>query len=353
MEKISGFNMLKKKVLGVAAVSLLLISLAAGCGGGNTAGSTTGGTTAAGAERSAAGSTTGGAVPGSTTGGTAAGKEERPGGSINIQGSDTMVNLGQALAEYYMDNVNPKANLAVTGGGSGTGIAAMINNNTDIAQSSRAMKASELADAEANGVTAHEFVVAQDGMAIVVHDSNPINELTVQQLKDIFTGKITNWSELGWNDGGIISVYSRQSNSGTYVYFNENIMDGEDWAPDTRFMPGSAAIADAIVTDKAGIGYFGVGYVREVGNKVLFISRGPGQPYVTPLDPENVNSGAYPIARPLFFYTNGAPAGLVLDYLQWVLSPEGQEVVLTTGFYKITPAHASKNAAVFQKAGIS
>ncbi len=270
---------------------------------------------------------------------------------INILGSDTMVNLGQSLAEVYMDEVNPLANIAVTGGGSGTGIAALINDNVDIAQSSRSISATEIEQASDNNVEVFEFVMGQDGLAVVVSEDNPISNLTFAQLKSIFTGEILNWSELGWENGGEISVFSRQSNSGTYVFFNTNVMDGEDWAPNTLFLPGSSSIAEALLTDNSGIGYFGVGYVQD-GLKAINVAIDESSDYITPLVKENVDTGLYPIARPLFFYTNGAPSDEVLAYLEWVLSEDGQKVVGDTGFYAYTPVYHQMNEDTFRKAGL-
>ncbi len=301
--------MLRSK-LGITFVALLLtVTIFAGCGGGAKK-------TEAPAENQ-----------------TETVQQDLPRGSFSAQGSDTMVNMGQFLAEYYMDNVNPGAAIAVTGGGSGTGIAALINNNVDLAQSSRQMKDSEIEQAAENNVEVFEFVVAQDGLAIYLNADNPIDELDVAQLKAILTGKITNWSELGWADGGHIDVFSRQSNSGTYVFINENIMHGEDWAPGTRFQPGSSQVVEGVTADKGGIGYSGIGYLTD-GVKAIKIAR-VGQPAVSPKVAANISDGSYPIARPLYFYTNGYPQGVLLDYLEWVLSPEGQRVVVETGFYGI------------------
>ena len=271
---------------------------------------------------------------------------------IEAQGSDTMVNMGQSLAEYYMEEVNQESSISVSGGGSGTGISAIINDDVDIAQSSRAMTQEEIEDAQSRGVEVFEFIVAQDGIAVVVNDENPIEKLSFDELKEIFTGKIQDWSNLGWEDGGNISIYSRQSSSGTYVFFNENVMDGEDFYEDGHFMPGTSAIADSVETDRDSIGYVGVGYVRE-GIKPLKISSEEGSTYVTPLEAEKVNTGEYPLARPLYFYTNGAPEGEVQEYLEWILSNEGQKIVQEAGFYQITPEHEKINQDIFQEAEAS
>lgn len=262
-------------------------------------------------------------------------EEEAIEGFIDIRGSDTMVNLGQAFAEEYMD-FNESGDVSVTGGGSGTGIAAMINNEVDIAQSSRAMKDDEIEDAEANGAEPFEFIVGQDGLAVAINNDNPVEDLTIQQIKDIFTGEITDWSDLGWDEGGEISVYSRQSNSGTYVYFNENVMDGEDFASGAMFMPGSSAIREAIEQESNAIGYIGIGYVE--GIDAVNVAEDENSEYVSPFEESNIDDGSYPIARPLYFYVNGEPEGIIEDYLNWVLTSEEADAVrYDTGFYQIGP----------------
>ena len=271
--------------------------------------------------------------------------EEMPAGSLSIQGSDTMVNMGSNLAEVYMDTANPDAAISVSGGGSGTGIAALINDNVDIAQVSRTMTDEEIAEAEANEVEIYEFIVGQDGLAIYLNEDNPIDELDVEQLKDIFTGEITDWGELGWDEGGQIDVFSRQSNSGTYVYINENIMDGKDWAPGTRFQPGSSQVVEGVIADKSGIGYSGIGYLTD-GVKAINVAN-VGEEAVSPEEAENVSDGSYPIARPLFFYTNGFPEGIMLHYLEWVLSEAGQDVVVQSGFYGIHDEYMQINEETF------
>lgn len=270
------------------------------------------------------------------------------GGYIDIRGSDTMVNLGQQWAEAFMAQ-RPDVQIAVTGGGSGTGIAQLINNNTDLAQASRPMKPEEFEQARQHGVEVYEFIVGQDGVVIAVHQDNPIEKLTVTQLKDIFTGKISDWSELGWAEGGPISIHSRDSSSGTHAFVVETVMDGEDWAPGTRFASGSAAINEALRTDIAGIGYFGVGYVE--GTKAVSISV-DGENYYSALDEEHVNNGLYPLARPLFFYTNGAPSGVLLDYLEWVLGEEGQTLLEEIGFFRVNQLQVEQNELTFREAGL-
>jgi phosphate transport system substrate-binding protein len=252
--------------------------------------------------------------------------------TIENKGSDTLVNLALAWAERYMD-LHPDVRLSVTGGGSGTGIAALINGTVDIANASRQMKAEEVEAAEGNGITPIEFVVARDAIAVVVHPSNPVDELSFQQISDIYTGKITNWQDVGGEDRPVV-LLSRESNSGTYVYFLENVVRmGEDsdllFSPGALLMPSSEGITSEVSENPNAIGYDGLGYVTPE-QKVVAVSREPGGPYVLP-SVETVNDGSYPIARPLYMYTAGEPTGRVEAYLEWIRN-EGQAVVPELGF---------------------
>ncbi|PYZ97363.1 phosphate-binding protein [Alteribacter lacisalsi] len=322
------------KKFGLSVVAAGLVAVAAACGGGED-------DTASG-DNGSTGSDENGSAEESG--------DERPEGFLEIRGSDTMVNLGQAFAEGYMD-INELGDISVTGGGSGTGIAAMINNDIDIAQSSRAMTEEEFEEAEANGAEPHEFIVGQDGLAVAIHNDNPVEELTFAQIKDIFTGEITDWSEVGWDDGGTISVASRQSNSGTYVYFNQNVMDGEDFAPDAQFLPGSSAIREAVEQDASAIGYIGIGYVE--GIDAVNVALDEDSEYVSPFEEENVDEGLYPIARPLYFYVNGTPDGIMEDYLKWVIYDEdADELRYDTGFYQIGDEYMDQNEETFEELGI-
>jgi phosphate transport system substrate-binding protein len=253
--------------------------------------------------------------------------------TIENKGSDTLVNLALAWAEAYME-LHPEVRLSVTGGGSGTGIAAMINATVDIANASRQMKAEEVEAAEANGVSPVEFVVARDAIAVVVHPSNPVDGLTFQQISDIYTGKVTNWQEVGGDDHPIV-LLSRESNSGTYVYFLENVVrmgradSGLLFSPDALLMPSSEGITSEVRQNPNAIGYDGLGYVTPE-QKVVAVARDAGGPYVMPAV-ETVNDGSYPISRPLFMYTAGEPTGQIKVYLDWVRG-EGQSVVPELGF---------------------
>jgi len=256
------------------------------------------------------------------------------GTTIQNKGSDTMVNLALAWAEAYTA-LHPEVRISVTGGGSGTGIAAMINGTVDIANASRKMKEKELAQARANGINPVEHVVARDAIAVVVHPSNPVSSLTIDQLSDIFTGKITNWKEVGGEDRPIV-LLSRESNSGTYVYFLETVIRKGDkesdllFSPDTLLMPSSEGISNEIRQNPNAIGYDGLGYVTP-DQKTVAVAPAPGEPGVLP-SIETVNAGTYPIARPLFMYTRGEPTGIIKDYLDWILSEEGQRIVRELGF---------------------
>ncbi|MBM3188241.1 MAG: PstS family phosphate ABC transporter substrate-binding protein [Chloroflexi bacterium] len=256
-----------------------------------------------------------------------------PARTIENKGSDTLVNVALAWAEEYM-RLHPEVRISVTGGGSGTGIAAMINGTTDIANASRRIKSEELAAARANGIEPVELVVARDAIAVVVHPSNPVDGLTLEQISAIYTGRITNWEAVGGEDRPIV-LLSRESNSGTYVYFLENVIRmGEEesdllFSPETLLMPSSEGISAEIRQNRNAIGYDGLGYVTP-DQKTVAIARDAQGPYVLP-SIETVNDGSYPISRPLYMYTAGEPAGAVADYIAWVLD-EGQAVVSKLGF---------------------
>lgn len=253
--------------------------------------------------------------------------------TIENKGSDTMVNLALAWAEEYMKQ-HPDVRLSVTGGGSGTGIAAMINGTVDIANASREMKQEEIDAAKKNGREPKEFVVAQDAIAVVVHPSNPVNGLTLRQLSDIYTGKITNWREVGGADRPIV-LLSRESNSGTYVYFLENVIRLGDsksqllFSPETLLMPSSEGISAEVRQNPNAIGYDGLGYVTP-DQKMLGVAKNNASEFVLP-SVESVNAGTYPISRPLYMYTAGEPQGAVKAYMDWVLQ-DGQTLISELGF---------------------
>ncbi|MHB1295151.1 MAG: phosphate ABC transporter substrate-binding protein [Anaerolineae bacterium] len=277
-------------------------------------------------------------VAGCNRGNLPAGSPEQPapGAAVSVKGSDTLVNLALAWAETYM-GANPQARISVTGGGSGTGITAMINGTVDIATASREMKQEELDAARGNGIDPVEHVVALDAIAVVVHPSNPVDHLTLQQISDIYTGKIMNWSEVGGEDRPIV-LLSRESNSGTYVYFLEQVVRlGQSdsdllFAPDTLLMPSSEGISTEVRQNPNAIGYDGLGYVT-ADQKALAIGSDADGPFVLPAV-DSVNDGTYPIARPLYMYTAGEPTGNVKSFLDWVLT-DGQTLVSDIGFVPI------------------
>jgi phosphate transport system substrate-binding protein len=257
--------------------------------------------------------------------------------SIQVKGSDTMVNLGQAWAEKYMEK-DPSNFVAVTGGGSGTGLSSLISGSCDIAMSSRNIKEKEIGLAKQKGINPNEIKVALDGLAVVVNPINPVSKLTTDQLAAIFTGKITNWKELGGKDEKIV-LLSREVNSGTHVYFKEHVLrrndpnSKEEFASNALMLSSSQAIADEVAGNSSAIGYYGMGYISKK-QKALFIAKDEKSEYETPTI-ENVISGKYPISRPLFLYTNGAPEGLVERFVDFALSKEGQDIVLATDFVPI------------------
>jgi len=248
-----------------------------------------------------------------------------------------MVNLALAWAEKYQ-GLHPQVNVSVTGGGSGTGIAALINKTVDIANASRKITAEELAAAKKNGSDPVEFIVARDAIAIMINPNNPVNQLTLQQLSDIYSGKINNWSEIGGEDRPIVRL-SRETNSGTHVYFLEQVVRlGQKgnktlFATDTLLLPSSEGITAEVRDNPNAIGYDGLGYVvPEV--KVVAVARSPNDPYTMP-SAETVNNNAYPIARDLYMYTTGQPTGEIKNYIDWIFKPEAQAIVRNLGFVPI------------------
>jgi len=246
--------------------------------------------------------------------------------TINQKGSDTMLILAQNWAEEYMKK-HPEAQIAVSGGGSGTGIAALINKQVDIADASREITDKEIEQAKANGVNPTEWKVALDGISVIVHPDNPVSELSLDQLKAIYNGSFTNWRRLGGNDA-VIVVYGRQTNSGTYVYWKEHVLKNQDYRNDMQALNGNADIVEAIAKDKNGIGYVGVAYASQRSKEVniLKVKKDSSSPGILPT-PETVTDGTYPISRYLYVYTNGIPKGVVKDYVRWILGPEGQKIV--------------------------
>jgi phosphate transport system substrate-binding protein len=253
-------------------------------------------------------------------------------GNITAKGSDTMVILAQKWAEVYMSG-HPGVKIQVTGGGSGTGFAALQNRTTDLANASRKIKSKEIeACVKAFGRRPTEYKVALDGLSVYVSQENPIKELSLPQLEGIFTGKTRNWKQVGGNDAPI-TVYSRENSSGTYEFFKENVLKSADFVSSAQTMPGTAALLQAVGKDKNGIGYGGAAYGE--GAKHLLIKKEEGSPAIDPTE-ENVVKGVYPIWRYLYIYVNPAlDKGEIAAYLNWIRSNDGQKVVKDVGYFPL------------------
>lgn len=259
-------------------------------------------------------------------------QSQGPAKPVTVKGSDTMVILGQRFAERFM-NQYPGTTIQITGGGSGTGIAALINGSTDIAQSSRPMKETEKQQVrERHNKEVIETPVALDGLAVYVHHSNPVNELTLAQVKAIYTGSITNWNAVGGKNAPIV-LYSRENSSGTYEYFKEHVLNKEDFAATVQPLPGTAAVVNAVGKDPNAIGYGGIAYLEQV--KPLRLKKDDASPAIPPTQ-ENVLAKTYPISRDLYFYTVGKPSNPVaIDFIRWVLSEQGQAVVREVEYFSL------------------
>lgn len=255
---------------------------------------------------------------------------------IQNKGSDTLVNVAQAWAERYREIV-PSVAVAVTGGGSGTGISALINGTVDVANCSRKMKAVEIEQARKNGIQPVEFVVGYDALAVYVHKDNPVKGLTISQLAEIYGegGKIEAWPQLGVDIGSAkdskIIRYSRQNNSGTYAYFKEAVLGkGREYKLGSLDMHGSKDVVESVSHTPGGIGYSGLAYATD-DVRLVPVAKQEGGTYVAP-SVQTASDDTYPIARPLFMYTRGQPAGEIKKYLEWVLSDVGQRILLEKGY---------------------
>ena len=249
--------------------------------------------------------------------------------NITIKGSDTMVHLMSTLAEAFMKK-NPGMQVSVTGGGSGTGIAALINGTTDICASSRDMQQKEKDEAKSKGINPTEQPIAYDGLAVIVHPENPVSEMTMDQIKKLYTGVTKSWKELGGPDEPV-SLLSRESNSGTYVFFQEHVLNKENYSPTVKLMPASSSIAQSVSQDKWSIGYLGLAYAKEAKVKIILVKKDEKSLAVMP-DHKTVLDKSYGIARPLYLYFNGEPKDNLKMFLDFALSPEGQKIVEETGY---------------------
>lgn len=256
---------------------------------------------------------------------------------IQNKGSDTIVNLALAWAERYQE-LHPEVRISVTGGGTGTGITSLMNGTVDIANASRAISSEEIAEAERVGVHPQQHVIARDAIAVIVHPDNPIQNLTIDQVSRIFRGDYQNWSELGGEDRPIVRV-SRETNSGTHVYFLEDVVrqgneeDASIFAADTLLLPSSEGIISEVGDNPNAIGYDGLGYVTP-HVKVLGIAEEAGDEFVLP-SAATVNNGLYPISRDLYMYTDQNTKEVVRSYLDWIFSEEAQQIVTDLGFVPV------------------
>jgi len=249
---------------------------------------------------------------------------------ISVIGSDTMVILSQKWAELYMKN-NQNVTIQVTGGGSGVGITALINGTTDIANASRQMKQSEIGMLKSKyNSTGIEIPCAKDGITIFLNEANKVNELSLQQLSDIYKGKIRNWKELGGADAEI-RLYGRENSSGTYVYFHDDVVKA-DYTATVQSLPGTAALVNAVKKDVNGIGYGGAAYAK--GVKHAKVKKDNNSPAYLPTA-ESIRNGQYPISRYLYMYMRNNPTGEVKKYIDWILGPEGQRVVAEVGYFQV------------------
>ena len=248
-----------------------------------------------------------------------------------VKGSDTLLPLTQELAEQYLKK-EPDAEVIVTGGGSGVGIAALPENTTDIAMASRQIKFSEKMKFAELGLDAEEVVVAYDALAVVVNPSNPVERLTREQLEAIFRGKITNWKDVGGEDRKIV-VYSRETSSGTYEFFKESVLENKNYMSSILSMPATGAIIQSVRQTKGAIGYIGLAYLNPYV-KPLAVSYDGGAHYAVP-SVETAADGSYPIVRPLYYYYDSRKEAQVSPFISYVLSPEGQESVLEQGFIPV------------------
>ncbi len=258
-----------------------------------------------------------------------------------IKGSDTLLPLTQELAEQYLKE-HPDAEVIVTGGGSGVGIAALPENTTDIAMASRRIKFGEKMKFAQTGLDAREVIVAYDALAVVVNPANPVARLTREQLEAIFRGKITNWKEVGGEDRRIV-VYSRETSSGTYEFFKESVLDNKNYMSSILSMPATGAIIQSVRQTKGAIGYIGLAYLNRYV-KPLAVSYDGGGHFVSP-SVGTAADGSYPIVRPLYYYYDAEKEAQVSPFISYVLSPEGQESVLEQGFVPVAAEESGRSGS--------
>ena len=247
-----------------------------------------------------------------------------------IKGSDTVLPVAQQPAERFMA-LNPDARITVTGGGTGVGISALLDGTTDIAMASRPIKFSEKMKVKSAGKEVEEVIVAYDALAVVVHPSNPVKQLTRQQLEDIFRGKITNWKQVGGDDRKIV-VYSRETSSGTYEFFKESVLKNKNYMSSSLSMPATGAIIQSVSQTKGAIGYVGLAYLSP---RVKSLSVSYDGKHFAPPTMESATDKSYPIVRPLYYYYNTENAGQVNPLISFILSPAGQEIIKKSGYIPV------------------
>ena len=264
--------------------------------------------------------------------------------TITQKGSDTMLELCQYWAEDFMVE-NDDVTVEISGGGSSTGITALIAGQVDLAQASRQIKSSELASANTSGVNPVEFKVAIDGISIIVNDGCPVENLTMEQLRGIYNGTITNWNQVGGADHAI-TLYGRQSTSGTYEYFWEVVLEKENYSASMNMLSGNSAIVAAVQGDDYGIGYVGIGYAEATGIGIVELKADESSTAYSPMDEDAVLSGDYELSRYLYIYTDGTPTGATADWLEWILTVDGgQAVAEEVGFYALSSAVIAEQLA--------
>jgi len=252
--------------------------------------------------------------------------------TFTIKGSDTMVILGQRWAETYMKE-NPGVTIQVTGGGSGTGIAALINGTTDICESSRPMKDKEKEDVKSKrNAPVVETAVALDALAVYVNAKSPLQEISIPQLAKIYKGETKSWKDVGGPDKAIV-LYGRENNSGTYGYFKEHVLENKDFASSVQTLAGTSALVNAVKADENGIGYGGIAYLE--GIRALKVKKDDNAPAIAP-SLETAQNGTYPISRSLYFYTAGEATGTMKKFIDWTISDAGQKVVGDVGYYPLS-----------------
>ena len=269
---------------------------------------------------------------------------------VKIKGSDTEVNVVAMLAEAYMENEH-ESYIMVTGGGSGAGIASLINQSTDIANSSRPIKEEEVELCTAGGIEPSHIVFAMDAIAIIVNEAIPINEISLEEVAKIFKGDVKNWNAFS-NYDETVSAYGRHSNSGTFVYMRDNVLRA-DYSPTIKAMNGNAQIVESVRNDKAGIGYVGIGYVKNEdgkvmdGLKVLALKTTNGS--ISPLSDKDIISGDYPLTRPLYQYIDGHPTGIMKSFIEFELSSKGQNIIEQNGYFPVAPEYKTHNKVILRQ----